>query len=82
MTSEAISAINSSATEKTFITTSGYYFEDYYHNADLTASGGAFLDKHNGHNHHNYGYHYHLTVTDNNGTLEPVFPYSASPSDY
>jgi hypothetical protein len=65
-----------------FVTTSGYYFEDFYHDSTLSALSGEYLDKHNGHSHDNLGYHYHLTVIDNNSTLESVFPYSIGPTLY
>ena len=60
----------------------GIYFEDYYYDAALTAQGGAYLDEHNGHSHDNLGYHYHITVEDDNGTLNAVFPYQAGPTFY
>lgn len=61
----------------------GYYFEDYYYDASLTAQGGAYLDEHNGHDHDNLGYHYHTTVeADGSGNLVPVFPYNIGPTFY
>ena len=77
-TSESVSSLSSN----TFITTSGHYFEDYYFDADLTALGNEYLDKHNGHEHDNFGYHYHMTVIDNSGTLEASFPYNIGPTFY
>ncbi len=71
-----------SSSGNTFVATTGYYFEDYYHNSSITAKGGEKLDKHNGHNHDNFGYHYHMTVINNNGVLEPVFPYTIGPTFY
>ena len=65
-----------------FVTTSGFYYEDYYYDADLTAIGGEYLDDHNGHSHGDYGYHYHTTVTEVNGTLEATFPYNIGPTFY
>ncbi|MEE2732454.1 MAG: YHYH protein [Pseudomonadota bacterium] len=65
-----------------FVAASGYYYEDYYFDASLTALGNEYLDEHNGHSHDNLGYHYHTTVVDNNGNLEPVFPYNIGPTFY
>ena len=70
------------STGQSTTSTSGDYFEDYYHNPTLSASGGAYLDKHNGHQHDQYGYHYHLTMVDDNGTLKPIFPYTVGPELY
>lgn len=65
-----------------FVVESGYYFEDYYYDSSLTAQGNEYLDEHNGHSHDDLGYHYHTTVVDNNGSLEPVFPYNIGPTFY
>ncbi|NQZ11804.1 MAG: hypothetical protein HRT35_32025, partial [Algicola sp.] len=81
-TGPTTSATITSLSGNNFVTTSGYYFEDYYHDSSITAKGGEKLDKHNGHNHDNLGYHYHMTVIDNNGTLEPAFPYAIGPTFY
>ncbi|MFT5162055.1 MAG: hypothetical protein ACI9FJ_000623, partial [Alteromonadaceae bacterium] len=77
-TSETIT----STTATPYITTSGYYFEDYYHDTALIEQSAQHLDKHNGHTHDNYGYHYHLTAIDNDGALEATFPYSTGPTLY
>ena len=66
-----------------FLVESGYYLQDYYHDAALTALGGEYLDDHNGHNHDELGYHYHTTVVaDDDGNLIPVFPYNIGPNFY
>ncbi|GAB2880766.1 YHYH protein [Microbulbifer echini] len=66
-----------------FITESGFFYEDYYWNQDLTALGGANLDQFNGHSDSERGYHYHLTVTLNEaGQLIPAFPYTFGPRFY
>jgi hypothetical protein len=78
----AITNTVASVSNNQFVTSSGYYFEDYYYDGALSTSSSEYLDQHNGHSHDNYGYHYHLTVIDNNGTLEPVFPYSVGPTYY
>lgn len=78
-------AINETVTSNSgnsFVAESGYYFEDYYYDASLTAQGNEYLDEHNGHSHDDLGYHYHTTVVDNNGSLEPVFPYNIGPTFY
>ncbi|MDF2180251.1 YHYH protein [Aliiglaciecola sp. CAU 1673] len=54
---------------------SGYYHEDYYWDAALTAQGGAYLDQYNGHDHDDLGYHYHVTVTEEGGKLTPAYPF-------
>ncbi|WP_143729343.1 YHYH protein [Microbulbifer sp. GL-2] len=64
----------------TFITSSGFFYEDYYWNPDLTAQGGAYLDQYNGHSDSERGYHYHLTVSLNDDAqLTPTFPYTFGP---
>ncbi|WP_196140748.1 PKD domain-containing protein [Aliikangiella sp. G2MR2-5] len=60
----------------------GIYFEDFYYDASLTATGEQYLDEHNGHQHGNFGYHYHITVEDISGQLLPVFPYQVGPEFY
>lgn len=51
---------------------SGVFYEDYYFDSACFATGGANLDKHNGHDlGDGRGYHYHLTST---------FPYNAGPT--
>lgn len=54
---------------------SGYYQQDYYWDPSLTEQGGAYLDQYNAHNHDGLGYHYHITVTDEQGTLTPSYPF-------
>jgi hypothetical protein len=81
-TGPATSETVTSSSGNTFIAASGYYFEDYYHDSALEALGEEYLDKHNGHSHGDFTYHYHHTVIDNNGTLEPVFPYNIGPTFY
>lgn len=60
---------------------SGLYFQDYYHDAALAGQGGAYLDKHNGHDHDGLGYHYHLTIVENyDGSSSPSFPFTFGPT--
>lgn len=60
---------------------SGLYFQDYYFDASAAALGGAYLDKHNGHEHDNIGYHYHLTIEKNaSGLFIPTFPFTFGPT--
>ena len=59
----------------TLVASNGYYYEDYYWNSALTDQGGAHLDQYNGHTDSERGYHYHITLTENDGTLTPAFPY-------
>ena len=54
-----------------FLVTSGFYYEDYWFDADCFAQGGRYLDEHNGHEHDGLGYHYHVTES---------FPYQPGPS--
>ncbi|MCO1333253.1 YHYH protein [Microbulbifer sp. OS29] len=66
-----------------FQTTSGFFYQDYYWNPDLTSQGDANLDQYNGHNNNERGYHYHLTVVlDGEGQLIPSFPYTFGPRFY
>lgn len=59
---------------------SGLFYEDYYYDAALTAQGGAYLDKNNGHDHDSLGYHYHLTIEHSQGgKLVPAFPFTFGP---
>lgn len=53
----------------------GYYREDYYWDSSLSAQGGAYLDRYNAHDHDGLGYHYHITVTNEDGTLTPYYPF-------
>lgn len=78
----ATSAVVSSNSGNNFTVTSGYYFQDYYYDASLTAQGGEYLDDHNGHDHDGLGYHYHHTVVEQEGQLIPVFPYNIGPTFY
>ncbi|MBU2885487.1 YHYH protein [Gilvimarinus agarilyticus] len=57
------------------VATAGYYREDFYWDQTLTAQGGVYLDQYNGHYDAERGYHYHITVTDEESTLTPAFPY-------
>jgi hypothetical protein len=54
-----------------FLVESGFYYEDYYFDADCFAQGGRYLDEHNGHDHDGLGYHYHVSET---------FPYQPGPT--
>lgn len=53
----------------------GYYYEDYFWNSTLTEQGGVYLDQYNGHTDSIRGYHYHITITQENGSYIPAFPY-------
>lgn len=53
----------------------GFYHQDYYWDANLTAQGSPYLDQYNGHTDAQRGYHYHITVTADNHKLSPAFPY-------
>ncbi len=76
-TSDSVSSLSGNV----FVTTSGYYFEDYYYDPSCTTQGVAYLDEHNGHDHDGLGYHYHVTVVDNgDGTFTDVFPYYIGPN--
>ena len=57
------------------VAVNGYYYEDYYWNSDLTDAGGAYLDKYNAHTDTERGYHYHVTLTEDDDTFSPAFPY-------
>ncbi len=75
------SEIVSSMSGNEFVTTSGYYFEDYYYDASCTAQGIEYLDEHNGHDHDGLGYHYHVSVEQlADGTLRDVFPFYVGPA--
>ncbi|USD22175.1 YHYH protein [Microbulbifer variabilis] len=77
------SDIFTSLSGNTFITRSGFFYEDYYWDSVLTALGGAYLDQYNGHSDSERGYHYHLTVTQaEDGQLIPAFPYTFGPRFY
>ncbi|WP_444892760.1 YHYH protein [Microbulbifer sp. TRSA001] len=66
-----------------FQTTSGFFYEDYYWDSNLTDQEGAYLDQYNGHSDSERGYHYHLTVELNDeGQLTPSFPYTFGPRFY
>ncbi|GAB2880773.1 YHYH protein [Microbulbifer echini] len=66
-----------------FDTTSGFFYEDYFWDASLTAQGGAYLDQYNGHTDSERGYHYHLTVTlSEDAQLVPAFPFTFGPRFY
>ncbi|WP_444943483.1 YHYH protein [Microbulbifer sp. ZKSA006] len=63
-----------------FDTPAGFFYEDYYWDANLSARGGEYLDQFNGHTDSERGYHYHLTVTeDSSGQLTPAFPFTFGP---
>ncbi|WP_226644455.1 YHYH protein [Microbulbifer variabilis] len=73
----------SSLSGNEFTTSAGFFYEDYYWDASLTARGGAYLDQYNGHSDSERGYHYHLTVSeDSNGKLIPAFPFTFGPRFY
>ncbi|WP_444932377.1 YHYH protein [Microbulbifer sp. SSSA002] len=66
-----------------FQASSGFFYEDFYWDSNLTAQGGAYLDQYNGHSDDERGYHYHLTVELNSeGQLIPSFPYTFGPRFY
>ncbi|WP_444959311.1 YHYH protein [Microbulbifer sp. ZKSA002] len=66
-----------------FQTTSGFFYEDYYWDSNLTDQEGTYLDQYNGHSDSERGYHYHLTVELNDeGQLTPSFPYTFGPRFY
>lgn len=54
----------------------GFFYEDYYWDADLSAQGGPYLDQYNGHSSDKLGYHYHVTVEQTDNGLSPSFPYT------
>ena len=56
--------------------TTGFFYEDYYWDAGLTAQGIPYLDQYNGHSVEGYGYHYHVTVVQTDNGLSPSFPYT------
>jgi hypothetical protein len=72
-----------STSENSFTASSGFYFEDYYWDSDLTDLGDEYLDEHNGHSDAVRGYHYHVTLSeDDDGNLTPAFPYTVGPTFY
>lgn len=76
-TSDTVSSLSSNQ----FVTTSGYYFQDYYYDAACTEQGLEYLDKHNGHEHDGLGYHYHVTrAKDGEGNFTDVFPFYIGPT--
>ncbi len=80
-TGPTTSQVVSSMSGNEFVTTSGYYFEDYYYDASCTAQGIEYLDEHNGHDHDGLGYHYHVTVEQlADGTFSDVFPFYVGPA--
>lgn len=54
----------------------GFFYEDYYWDAGLTAQGLPYLDQYNGHTSETLGYHYHVTVEQTDSGLSPSFPYT------
>ena len=61
----------------------GFYYQDYYYDVNLTNSGEQYLDENSGHEHGSYGYHYHLpTVMNQDGKLVPEFPTTIGPRFY
>lgn len=65
-----------SPSDNDFVTISGFFYEDYYWNQDLTNQGDAYLDQYNGHSDGERGYHYRVTVElDSEDQLTPTFPY-------
>jgi len=63
-----------------FTATTGFYYEDFYYDPALTASGPEYLDAHGGHDHGDLGYHYHLpTQADSDGKLVTAFPDTIGP---
>ncbi|WP_238152119.1 YHYH protein [Microbulbifer sp. A4B17] len=66
-----------------FQTISGFFYEDFYWDSNLTSQEDAYLDQYNGHSDSERGYHYHLTVELNSeGQLTPSFPYTFGPRFY
>jgi len=75
-----IGAAVTSQSGNAFVADSGFYFEDYYHSAELAAAGVDYLDEHNGHQHDDLPYHYHLTVELNEQQQQiPAFPFIIGP---
>ena len=67
----------------TLSTETGFYYEDYYYDSSLTASGDDYLDQHGGHDHDGYGYHYHLpTEFNDQGEVVTSFPSTIGPTFY
>lgn len=76
-TSESVLSLS----RNTFVTTSGFYFQDYYYDSACTAQGEEYLDEHNGHDHDGLGYHYHVTMGETgDGDYTSVFPYYVGPT--
>ena len=68
-----------SLSSNTFITSTGFFFEDYYYDSTCTSNGGnKALDQFNGHEHDNLGYHYHLSI-ESNADTSPKFPFTFGP---
>jgi len=58
----------------------GFYYEDYYYDSSLTASGDDYLDEHSGHDHDDIGYHYHLpTQFNTDNQIVTAFPNTIGP---
>ena len=68
-----------SMSQNTFTTESGFFFEDWYYDASLSARGDEYLDEYNGHSHDELGYHYHVTIEFDGDAVVPAFPYSVGP---
>jgi len=68
-----VDSVQTTLSGNTVTVESGYYFEDWYYDADCTDGSLARLDEHNGHDHDGLGYHYHITST---------FPYTIGPTFY
>lgn len=82
-TGPSTSGSYTSLSRNEFDTISGFFYEDYYWDPELTAQGGAYLDQYNGHSDSERGYHYHLTVTlSDDAQLVPVFPFTFGPRFY
>jgi hypothetical protein len=45
----SVTEIVQSMSGNSFVVESGFYYEDYYFDADCHAQGGEYLDEHNGH---------------------------------
>ena len=82
------SDIVTSQSGNSFITSSGFYMEDWYYESSLNDDSLQALDEHNGH----FGklpgyieplYHYHVTRERNSdGSFFEVFPYYIGPTFY
>ena len=75
----SLSGSYSSLSGNAFPTVSGFFKEDYYFDTACGASGGANLDKSNGHDHGTLGYHYHVTVSADDN-ITPVYPFIFGPT--